>query len=79
MMDTQKDPVTVETLLRLKRLEQPPAEFWTEFETQLRAKQLAAIVEKRPWWKDAFQTLASLRRYHMPVAGAERLSCPAAA
>lgn len=74
MMDTQKDPVTIESLLRLKRLERPPAEFWTEFETQLRAKQLAAMLEKRPWWKDAVQTLVSLRRYHVPVAGAAALA-----
>lgn len=42
--------VSLEDLLRLKRAERPPAEFWVEFEQNLRAKQLAAIVDKRPWW-----------------------------
>lgn len=42
--------VTVEDLLRLKRAERPSAEFWSQFEEDLRAKQLAAIIEKRPWW-----------------------------
>jgi hypothetical protein len=43
-------PPTLENLLRLKRAEVPTAEFWTRFETELRQRQLAAIVEKRPWW-----------------------------
>jgi hypothetical protein len=46
-----KRPVTVEDLLRFKRAERPSPEFWSKFEAQLRAKQLAAIVEKRPWWR----------------------------
>lgn len=42
--------VSLEDLLRLKRAERPDPEFWAEFESQLRHKQLAAIVDKRPWW-----------------------------
>jgi hypothetical protein len=42
--------VSLEQLLRLKRAERPAPEFWACFEQDLRAKQLAAIVEKRPWW-----------------------------
>ncbi len=42
--------LTVEDLLRLKRSERPAPDFWNRFERELRAKQLAAIVEKRPWW-----------------------------
>jgi hypothetical protein len=42
--------VSLEALLRLKRAERPTAEFWPRFEQELRAKQLAAIVAKRPWW-----------------------------
>ena len=42
--------VSLEQLLRLKRAERPAPEFWARFEQDLRAKQLAAIVEKRPWW-----------------------------
>lgn len=42
--------LTVEDLLHLKRSERPAPDFWNRFERELRAKQLAAIVEKRPWW-----------------------------
>jgi hypothetical protein len=42
---------TLEELLRVKRAERPPAEFWKRFEEELRAKQLAAIVAPRRWWQ----------------------------
>lgn len=45
-----KPKVTIEALIQLKRCERPAPEFWDRFEQELRAKQLAAIVEKRPWW-----------------------------
>jgi len=52
MKETERRPkVTLEDLLQLKRAERPSAEFWPEFERTLRAKQLAAIVETRPWWR----------------------------
>ncbi|MDR1279271.1 MAG: hypothetical protein LBK99_00420 [Opitutaceae bacterium] len=48
--EQKKTVVTVEDLLRLKRAERPPGEFWARFETGLRTKQLAACIEPRPWW-----------------------------
>jgi hypothetical protein len=45
-----KPRITVEDLLRLKRAERPGPEFWAQFDQELRAKQLAAIVERKPWW-----------------------------
>jgi len=66
-MNSEKRPITVEDLLRLKRAERPPAEFWTQFDRELRAKQLAALVEKRPWWRTLPNPLAGLRRYHLPL------------
>lgn len=42
---------TLEELLRVKRAERPPAEFWKRFEDELRAKQLAAIVAPHRWWQ----------------------------
>lgn len=62
-------PVSLEDILRLKRAERPPAEFWSQFDRELRAKQLAALVEKRPWWRTISFTPAffSLRRYYMPL------------
>src|SRR6185503_11573841 len=50
-MNQEKRPITLEDIIRLKRAERPPAEFWTDFDRELRAKQLAALVEKRPWWR----------------------------
>lgn len=42
--------VTVEDLLRLKRAERPSAEFWVQFESEFRAKQLKLALDKKPWW-----------------------------
>ena len=65
--DHQK-PVSLEDLLRLKRAERPAPEFWTQFERELRAKQLAALVTKRPWWQTLpARALAGLSRYHLPL------------
>lgn len=59
--------VTVEALFRLKRAERPPAAFWQEFERELRVKQLAAIVEPRPWWAPLIRIHARFARYQLPV------------
>jgi hypothetical protein len=73
-MNHDKRSVSLEDLLRLKRIERPPTEFWAQFDQQLRAKQLAALVEKRPWWHDIHQTfLAQLRRYQLPLGAAAAL------
>lgn len=60
-------PITLEDLLRLKRAERPPAEFWSEFDRSLRAKQLAALVEKRPWWQTLPHALGRLSRYRIAL------------
>ncbi len=57
--------VSLEDLLRLKRAERPAPEFWAEFEDQLRRKQLAAIVDKRPWWRRL--SVASFAKISLPV------------
>jgi hypothetical protein len=57
--------VSLEDLLRLKRAERPAPEFWAEFESQLRHKQLAAIVDKRPWWRRL--SVANLAKLSIPV------------
>jgi hypothetical protein len=61
----QRTPVTVEDLLRLKRAERPDAEFWSKFEVELRQKQLAALVERRPWWQQL--PLLVNRRAYLPI------------
>jgi hypothetical protein len=72
----RKRPVSLEDLLRLKRAERPPAEFWNQFDRELRAKQLAALVEKRPWWREwSFgRAFSVVRRYHLPLGAAAILA-----
>lgn len=67
MNHESKRPVTVEDLLQLKRAERPSVEFWGNFDRELRAKQLAALVEKRPWWRSLPQLLAGTSRYALPL------------
>lgn len=64
--------VTVEDLLRLKRAERPDAEFWSKFEVELRQKQLAALVERRPWWQSI--PLLLNRRVYLPVGATAALA-----
>ena len=61
----QRPKVTIEDLLRLKRTERPPADFWVGFESELRQKQLAALVEQRSWWRELPQIFS--RRAYLPV------------
>jgi hypothetical protein len=70
----RKSTVTLEDLLRLKRAEQPPAEFWAQFERGMRTKQLAAIVEPRPWWASFIRVGARVSRYQLPVGAAAILA-----
>lgn len=67
MKPEHKRPVALEDLLRLKRAERPGPEFWTQFDRELRAKQLAALVEKRPWWRDLSRTFSGVSRYGIPL------------
>ncbi len=59
--------VTLEDLLRIKRAERPPAEFWSQFDRDMRVKQLAAIVEPRPWWAPLIRVGSRVSRYQLPV------------
>lgn len=70
-----KRPVSVEDLLRLKRAERPAESFWADFDRQLRAKQLAALVEKRPWWHalSLGALVSGLRRHPVPLGAAVAL------
>jgi len=65
--DRPRQKISIEDLLRIKRAERPPAEFWANFERELRAKQLAAIVEKRPWWNPLSRAFAGVARLHLPL------------
>lgn len=69
-----KQPVSLEDLLHLKRAERPPESFWLEFESELRAKQLAAIVERRPWWSSWGAISRLLARQSLPIGAAAVLA-----
>jgi hypothetical protein len=64
----QNQKVSLEDLLQLKRAERPTPEFWSNFERELRQKQLTALVEKRRWWHE----LPGLfnRRVYLPAGAA---------
>ena len=59
--------VTLEDLLRLKRAERPPPEFWAEFERELRKKQLAALVERKSWWHELAAAYSRFGRIRLPL------------
>jgi len=68
MTDPRNQSVTIDDLLKLKRAEAPPQEFWAQFERDLREKQLAAIVEKRPWWCAIPALYVFVVRRRLPLA-----------
>ena len=74
MKPESKRPVSIEDLLRLKRAERPAPEFWNEFDRQLRAKQLAALVAKRPWWHSLPRVLPRFSRYHLAFGATAALA-----
>jgi hypothetical protein len=73
-MNSNKTRVTLEDLLRVKRSEQPPSTFWPDFERELRAKQLAAIVEPRPWWAPFIRVGSKASRLQLPAGAAAILA-----
>ena len=74
MSDTpRRDPLTIEDLLHLKRAERPAPEFWTRFESELRQKQLAALLQHRPWWQSLPQSLLQ-RRMFLPLGATALLA-----
>ena len=64
----QDSKVLLEDLLRLKRAEQPGPEFWANFESELRQKQLTALVQKRRWWHELPVLLS--RKVYLPAGAA---------
>ena len=71
--DTEQK-ITIEDLIRLKRAERPPVEFWASFEAEIRSKQLSAIVNKRPWWNGLSRAAAVFNRYQLPFGAAAALA-----
>lgn len=73
-MMPKKKTVTLEDLIRLKRTERPSADFWAEFDREMRVKQLAAIVEPRPWWAPLIRIGARVSHYQLPMGAAAILA-----
>ncbi len=73
-MNDFKPKITIESLLRLKRAERPPPEFWARFESDIRAKQLAAIVVRRPWWDGVSRIFTVVRRNQLSFGAAAALA-----
>jgi hypothetical protein len=71
--------ITVEDLLRLKRGERPAAQFWERFDAEIRAKQLSAIVIRRPWWSEFAAAGRALRRHQSLVGAAAAVAFALAA
>jgi hypothetical protein len=46
--DTTQKPITIEQLLRLKRLEKPDDHFWERFDDQLHRRMLRTLVNSEP-------------------------------
>jgi hypothetical protein len=72
MSQPSSDKVTLEDLLRLKRAERPSAEFWTQFDRELQAKQLAALVGKKRWWHSTARMIA--RFSYLPLGATAALA-----
>jgi hypothetical protein len=68
--NSPKEPVTLEQLLRLKRAERPEAEFWTDWEQELRRRQLASLVKTRSWHERLFDSGFRRLRRIAPVGAA---------
>ena len=58
-LQSAKVKITLEEVLRFKRREKPSAEFWEQFDRELRQKTLRALVDEKPWHQ----------RYLTPIFG----------
>lgn len=74
MNNDKNRKITIEDLLTLKRAERPPAEFWARFESEMRAKQLSAIVGKRTWRDSLPRIFAAAYRLQLPFGAAAALT-----
>ncbi|HZZ21007.1 MAG TPA: hypothetical protein VFE25_16660 [Opitutaceae bacterium] len=70
MNEDSRKKITVEDLLRLKKAERPPEDFWVKFDAEIRAKQLSAIVSKRPWWAGLTRSFTIVRSLQLPLGAA---------
>jgi len=70
MVDGKKTNISLEQLLRVKRMERPEPEFWDRFELELRQKQLAALVQAAPWFVRLGRMINLIARRTAPFTAA---------
>jgi hypothetical protein len=71
MSNTTNQPefkITLEEVLRLKRSERPPAEFWDRFDRDLRQKTLRALVNEDPMARRFLSPIISRILVAVPVS-----------
>jgi hypothetical protein len=71
MSNTTKQPkikITLEEVLRIKRNERPPTEFWDRFDRELRQKTLRALVTEAPWPRRYLRPLLSRFLIAVPLS-----------
>ncbi len=62
--------VTLDELFALKRAEQPPEEFWSDFQRDFHIRQRAEAIEPRRWWFVLPRVFSALSRHQMPIGAA---------
>lgn len=66
-------PVTLESLLRLKRHEKPAPEFWSTFEREFKQRQLLASVKRESWSNRIFHAVTLRHNPVVPLTAAALL------
>ncbi|MDB4474461.1 hypothetical protein N9023_05585, partial [Opitutaceae bacterium] len=76
MKSENKHPskVTLDDLFAVKRAEQPPEEFWADFQHDFHVRQRAEAIEPKRWWFVMPRVFAGLSRHQMPIGAAAVLA-----
>ncbi len=73
-IQSTKSKITLEEVLRLKRREKPSAEFWEQFDRELRQKTLQALVDEKPWHQKYLTPFFGRMAIAVPLAAATALA-----
>ncbi len=68
--EVSRHKVSLEDILRLKRIERPLVEFWEDFDRKLRRRTLQALVSEDPRPRSRFRSLFFRLAVAIPVAAA---------
>lgn len=76
-MKSEKQPpskVSLDDLFALKRAEQPPEDFWQDFQRDFHVRQRAEAIEPKRWWFVLPRIFAGFSHYQMPIGAAAVLA-----